>query len=147
MKNINNIEDWYRSELNSYNVEPDKDVWNSLSEELDASSPLTDDNISEWYKKEVIKLEERPDYTVWEKLSTRLDTSSVWNKLLISLNRYEQYLLWRNLVFKGSAIFLLFLGSYLAYNSYSDKVNLIANNSDIKKKHEIKNNGANEKAT
>ena len=151
MKKIDNIEDWYRDELNKYNVEPDKGVWDSLSKELHASSPLTDDNISEWYKKEVVKLEERPDYTVWEKLSTRLDTSSVWNKLVISLNRYEQYILWRNLVLKGSAIFLLFLGSYLAYDNYFDKENLIANDLDITKNNEIKNNVtkdiANKKAT
>lgn len=127
MKDIDNIEDWYREELNSYNVEPDTNAWNSLSEELDASSPLTDENISEWYKKEVTKLEERPDYTVWEKLSTKLDTATVWDKLAISLSRYDQYILWRNLMFRGIAIFLLFSGSYLAYENYYNNDKL-ANN-------------------
>lgn len=125
MKDFNNIEDWYRNELNNYHVEPEKDVWSSLSEKLDINTPLTDENISEWYKKEVSKLEERPDYTVWEKLSTKLDTSSVWDKLVLSLNRYDQYILWRNLVIRGSSILLLFLGSYLAIDNYF-------NNKDIK---------------
>jgi len=120
VKDIDNIEDWYRNELDNYNVEPDASTWDSLSEKLDIATPLTDDNISEWYKKEVDKLEERPDYTVWEKLSTKLDTTSVWDKLVVSLNKYDQYILWRNLVFRGSAIFLLFLGSYLAYDNYSN---------------------------
>jgi hypothetical protein len=120
LKDLDNIEDWYREELNNYNVEPDQDVWDSLSEDLDADLPLTDENISEWYKKEVVKLEERPDYTVWEKLSTKLDTSTVWDKLVVSLNRYDQFIWWRNLVFKGSAVFLLLFGSYLAYNNYTD---------------------------
>ncbi len=131
MKDIDNIEDWYREELSNYNVEPEKNVWNSLSEELDADAPLTDKNISEWYKKEVAKLEERPDYTVWEKLSTRLDTSTVWDKLVVSLNRYDQIIWWRNLVFRGTAILLLFVGSYLAYNNYSTNNNSIANNGNI----------------
>lgn len=131
MKDTDNIEDWYREELNNYNVEPDKSAWDSISEELDADTPLTDENISEWYKKEATKLEERPDYTVWEKLSTKLDTSTVWDKLAVSLSRYDQYILWRNLVFRGSAIFLLFLGSYLAYDNYSNDENLIANEANI----------------
>ena len=92
MKDLNNIEDWYREELNNYNVTPDKNGWNSLSEELDNSTPLTDETISDWYKKEVSKLEERPDYTVWEKLATQLDTTSVWEKLASSLTRYEQFI-------------------------------------------------------
>ncbi|NQX98153.1 MAG: hypothetical protein HRT73_09785, partial [Flavobacteriales bacterium] len=72
IENIENIEEWYRNELNNYNVEPDVNGWNSIAENLDANTPLTDQNISDWYKKEVVKLEERPDYTVWEKLSTKL---------------------------------------------------------------------------
>ncbi len=83
MKDIDNIEDWYRDELNNYNVEPDKNLWDSLSGDLDASTPLTDETISDWYKKEVSNLEERPDYTVWEKLATQLDTTSVWDKLAV----------------------------------------------------------------
>jgi hypothetical protein len=130
LKDIENIEDWYKEELNNYNVEPDNTVWDSLSEDLDASSPLTDENISEWYKKEVVKLEERPDYTVWEKLSTKLDTASVWDKLVVSLNRYDQFIWWRNLAFRGTAIFLLLFGSYLAYDNYNNDKNAIADNSN-----------------
>ena len=118
MKDIDNIEDWYKGELDNYSVEPDKAVWQSLSDDLDASTPLTDETISEWYKKEVVKLEERPDYSVWEKLSVKLDTSSVWEKLVVSLNKYDQFIWWRNLTFKGTAIFLLLFGSYLAYDNY-----------------------------
>lgn len=131
MKDIDNIEDWYRDELNNYNVEPDQNTWSSLSEELDANTPLTDENISEWYKKEVTKLEERPDYTVWEKLSTKLDTTSVWDKLVVSLNSYDQFIWWRNLAFRGTAIFLLFFGSYLAYNNYTTDANFIANEATV----------------
>lgn len=118
MKDIDNIEDWYKGELDNYSVEPDKAVWQSLANDLDASTPLTDETISEWYKKEVVKLEERPDYSVWEKLSIKLDTSSVWDKLVVSLNKYDQFIWWRNLTFKGTAIFLLLYGSYLAYDNY-----------------------------
>ncbi len=128
MKDIGNIEDWYRDELNNYNVEPDKNLWDSLSGDLDASTPLTDETVSEWYKKEVSKLEERPDYSVWEKLSTQLDTTSVWDKLAVSLNRYDQLIWWRNMAIRGTAIFLLCFGSYLAYNNYSKNDNQIAEN-------------------
>ena len=144
MKDIENIEDWYRDELNNYNVEPDTSTWNSLSEELDVTSPLTDENISEWYKKEATKLEERPDYTVWEKLSTKLDTTTVWDKLATSLNKYDQYIFWRNLVFKGSAIFILFLGSYFAFEKYSNNNELAANQSNEPSKIENKNNAFSE---
>jgi len=119
VKDINNIEDWYRDELDKFNVSPDADGWESLSKKLDTSTPLTDETISEWYKKEVSKLEERPDYTVWEKLATKLDTTSVWDKLVVSLNKYDQFIWWRNTAFKGTAILLLLFGSYLAYNNYS----------------------------
>jgi len=120
VKDFNNIEDWYKDELSNYSVEPDKDVWQSLADELDADAPLTDENISEWYKKEVVKLEERPDFSVWEKLSTKLDTSTVWDKLVVSLNQYDQLIWWRNLAFRGTAVFLLLFGSYLAYNNYTN---------------------------
>ena len=118
MKDINDIEGWYKDELNNYSVEPDNSVWQSLSDELEAAAPLTDETISEWYKKEVVKLEERPDYTVWEKLSLKLDTTSVWDKLVVSLNKYDQFIWWRNLTFKGIAVFLLLFGSYWAYDNY-----------------------------
>ena len=121
MKDIDNIEDWYRDELNSYQVEPDKNGWNSLSEDLDTSTPLTDNNISEWYKKEAAKLEERPDFSVWDKLSTKLDTSSVWEQLTMSLDRYELLLWWKNMAIKGSATLLLLLGSYFTYNNFNNE--------------------------
>jgi hypothetical protein len=119
LKDIDNIEDWYRDELNNYNVEPDTNIWNSLSGELDANTPLTDDTFSDWYKKEVAKLEERPDYTVWEKLSTQLDTASVWDKLSVSLTKYDQLIWWRNAAIRGAAVLLFCFGSYLTLNNYS----------------------------
>lgn len=131
MKDIENIEDWYRDELDNFNVNPDKDVWNSLSDELDANMTLTDENISEWYKREVDKLEERPDYTVWEKLATKLDTSSVWDRLVVSLNQYERFVWWRNVILKSSAILLLLTGSYLTYHNYTnnnDKEDVLSEN-------------------
>lgn len=129
MKDIENIEEWYRNELSNYNVEPDVNGWNSIAENLDANTPLTDQNISDWYKKEVVKLEERPDYTVWEKLSTKLDTASVWDKLAISLDRYELFIWWRNVIIKGSAVLLFLFGSYLTYNNYTNNNNSLAENS------------------
>lgn len=118
MKDFDNIEDWYRDELENFNVEPNKDLWQSLSDDLDAEMTLTDENIGDWYKREVNKLEERPDYTVWEKLATKLDTASVWDRLVVSLNRYEQWIWWRNTILKGTTILLLLSGSYYTYNRY-----------------------------
>ena len=70
------------------------------------------------YTSKVSKLEERPDYTVWEKLSTKLDTASVWDRLVVSLNRHEQYIWWRNVIIRGTAVFLLLTTSYMTYNNY-----------------------------
>jgi len=58
VKDSDNIEDWYKGALDNYSVEPDNAVWQSLSDDLDASTPLTDETISEWYKKEVYRLNE-----------------------------------------------------------------------------------------
>lgn len=124
MKDIDDIEDWYRDELDNYQVEPDKNGWSSLAEDLDTSTPLTDNNISEWYKKEVSKLEERPDFTVWDKLSTKLDTSSVWDKLAVSLDRYELLLWWKNMAIRASAVLVLLLGSYFTYTNFNNEVTL-----------------------
>ena len=104
--------------------QPDKNGWNSLAEDLDTSTPLTDNNISEWYKKEASKLEERPDFTVWNKLSTKLDTSSVWDKLAVSLDRYELLLWWKNMAFRTSAVLLLLFGSYFSYNNLNNTADL-----------------------
>ncbi len=120
MKDLNNIEDWYRNELDKFDVSPDANGWQSLSDKLDANTPLTDENISEWYKKEVSKLEEKPDFTVWEKLATKLDTGSVWDKLVVSLNQYDKFIWWRNFTIKGTAVLLLLFGSYLTYNNYTN---------------------------
>ncbi len=119
MKDFDNIEDWYRDELNNYNVEPDANGWDAIAENLDNTTPLTDNNISDWYKKEVAKLEERPDFTVWEKLSTKLDTTTVWDKLAVSLDRYELFLWWRNTTLKAAAVLLLLLGSYFTFQNFN----------------------------
>jgi hypothetical protein len=120
VKDINNIEDWYRDELSNYNVEPNNNGWDTLADDLDANTALTDDNISEWYKKEASKLEERPDYTVWTKLSTNLDTTSVWERLSVSLTRHEQVIWWRNFIIRGIAVLLLLVGSYASYERFSN---------------------------
>lgn len=122
MSDFDNIEDWYRDQLNDFNVNPDDKMWNALSDELDANMTLTDNNISEWYKREASKLEERPDYTVWEKLATKLDTTSVWDKLVVSLNQYDKFIWWKNTILKGSAVLLFLGGSYLAYHNYSNDI-------------------------
>lgn len=124
MKDFDNIEDWYRDELNNYNVEPDANGWDAISENLDANTPLTENNISEWYKKEASKLAERPDFTVWEKLSTNLDTATVWDKLAVSLDRYELFIWWRNLAIRGTAILLLLAGSYFTYQNFNETTTL-----------------------
>lgn len=116
MKDHENIEDWYRKELDDYHVDPDKGGWEALSSSLDNGVPLTDDNIGEWYKQEVHKLEEQPNMEVWKKLATTLDTSSVWDKLLVSLGRYEQMIWWRNIILRGTGLLLLGLGGYFLYD-------------------------------
>ena len=138
MKDFENIEDWYRNELSNYNVTPNKGGWESLSENLDADTPLTDENVSDWYKKEAAKLEERPDYRVWEKLATKLDTASVWDKLSVSLTRYEQYIWWRNIAIKGAAILLLFAGSYVTYTEFNNNTIISENNDKSSQQETIK---------
>ncbi|MDF1672815.1 MAG: hypothetical protein P1U41_04885 [Vicingaceae bacterium] len=147
MKDFDNIEDWYRDELNDFNVNPDDKVWNSLSDDLDANMTLTDDNISEWYKREASKLEERPDYTVWEKLATKLDTTSVWDKLVVSLNQYDKFIWWRNTILKTSAVLLLIGGSYLAYHNYSNDISnsVISKNEGNNKSNNLKASYSNTK--
>jgi len=136
LKDIDNIEEWYRDELNNYNVEPDKNLWDSLAEDLDASTPLTDETIGDWYKKEVSKLEEQPDYTVWNKIATQLDTTSVWEKLAVSLNKYDQLIWWKNISLKATSVFLICFGSYLVYDNYFDAENSTAFNSPREDKKE-----------
>jgi len=121
LKDNDNIEDWYREELSNFDATPDSNVWDSLAEDLDADAPLTDENISEWYKKEVDKYTEQPHFSVWDKLSTKLDTSSVWDKLVVSLNRYEQLIWWRNIAFRGLAVALLTFGGYLTFTDFSNE--------------------------
>jgi len=128
LKEDNNISDWYRKELNNYNVEPNESTWNTLSDDLDNNEVLNDKNFSEWYKKEVEELAERPDYRVWEKLATKLDTTNVWGKLVSSLNSYDKFIWWRNLTLKLGAISLFLFGSYLVYDNYKVKNQEIAQN-------------------
>lgn len=152
MKDLNNIEDWYRNELDKFDVSPNADGWQSLSDKLDANTPLTDETIGEWYKKEVNKLEERPDFTVWEKLATKLDTTSVWDKLVVSLNQYDKFIWWRNLTIKGTAVLLLLFGSYLTYNNYTTAPNKSTaensnKNSPITTSNKLNNSSTNQAST
>jgi hypothetical protein len=107
MKDNFNIEDWYKNEVENYSVPPDANSWDKLSDQLNHEELLTDEKMDEWYKKELEKVESQPDNAVWEKLSTRLDTSSVWEKLAVTLTKYERFVWWRNTLLKTAALLLI----------------------------------------
>ena len=109
MKKPNNIEDWYLNELSGYEVNPEKDLWDSISKKLDSEmvSEINEDNIEHWYKKEIEKVEVQPSTEVWNKLSTQLDIENVWSRLLISLNRFDKLVWWRNLGLRVGAVAVL----------------------------------------
>lgn len=122
MMDKENIEDWYKDELSGYEVNPDKGSWESISNQLDnseGSELITEENIDAWYVKELEKFESIPDKAVWNKLSAKLDVSNVWDKLLVSLNRYERFIWWRNFAFEATAVALLLWGGYYTFNNYS----------------------------
>jgi len=119
MKDNFNIEDWYKNELENYSVPPDANSWNKLSEQLNHEELLTDEKMDEWYKKELEKVESQPDNAVWEKLSTRLDTSSVWERLAVTLTKYERFIWWRNTLLKTAALLLFFAGLTVTINNNS----------------------------
>ncbi|MCB9335805.1 MAG: hypothetical protein H6586_06625 [Flavobacteriales bacterium] len=121
MTDKNNIEDWYRDELSGYEVTPESNAWKSISNQLDEGNiGVTEENVDSWYLKELEKYESMPDKAVWNKLSARLDVSNVWDKLLVSLNRYERFIWWRNFAIEATAVVLLLWGSYYTYNTYVD---------------------------
>lgn len=114
-----NIEDWYKNELENYTPNPDDKVWNKLSDSLDnaLNGEITEENIENWYKKEAENYLIEPNKEVWNRLSTKLDLVNVWDKLLISLNKYEQLIWWRNTLLKGLAISVFLIGIYLSVNN------------------------------
>lgn len=118
MKNDKNIEDWYRDELSKFEVNPEANGWESISSQLDDVSPLTKENVEAWYVKELEKFQSTPDKAVWNKLATRLDVANVWDRLLVSLNKYEKLIWWRNTCIKSAALLLLLWGSYYTYQNY-----------------------------
>jgi len=124
MEDGNNIEDWYKDELSKFEVTPDSNGWDAISNQLDEASmgEITEENVDSWYVKELEKYESTPDKDVWNKLSAKLDVNNVWEKLLLSLNRYERLIWWRNFAIQATAIALLFLGSYYTYNNYNGSV-------------------------
>ncbi|PKP47151.1 MAG: hypothetical protein CVT95_06025 [Bacteroidetes bacterium HGW-Bacteroidetes-12] len=119
MKDNFNIEDWYKNEVENYSVPPDANSWDKLSDQLNHEELLTDEKMDEWYKKELEKVESQPDNAVWEKLSTRLDTSSVWEKLAVTLTKYERFVWWRNTLLKTAALLLFFAGLTVTINNNS----------------------------
>lgn len=121
MKDNFNIEDWYKNELENYSVPPDANSWNKLSEQLNHEELLTDEKMDEWYKKELEKVESQPDNAIWEKLSTRLDTSSVWERLAVTLTKYERFVWWRNTLLKTAALLLFFAGLTVTINNNSSE--------------------------
>jgi hypothetical protein len=118
-----NIEDWYRDELSNFEVNPDANGWESISSQLDNDAPLTSENVGDWYVKELEKFQSAPDKAVWNKLSTKLDVTSVWDKLLVSLNRYERIIWWRNTAFKSAALLLFLLGGYYTFTNIGSEEN------------------------
>lgn len=139
MKDNNNIEDWYRNELENYHVPPEANSWDKLSEQLNQEELLTDEKMDEWYKKELEKVENQPDYAVWEKLSTRLDTASVWERLAVTLTKYERFVWWRNIALKTAALALFFVGlTVTVNNNRSNSINYnpqLNSNTLLKNKH------------
>ena len=123
MSEKDNIEDWYRDELSNYEVNPESNGWDSISNQLDDAGPITEDNVESWYVKELEKFQSAPDQAVWNKLSTKLDVTSVWDKLLVSLNRYDRLIWWRNTTLKTSALLLLLLGGYYTVTNLNDSPN------------------------
>tara|TARA_R110001592_G_scaffold336614_2_gene622245 strand:- start:1049 stop:2506 length:1458 start_codon:yes stop_codon:yes gene_type:complete len=129
VKQGGNIEDWYRDELSNFEVNPETNGWESISNQLDNTAPLTDENIESWYIKELEKFQSVPDKTVWNKLSTKLDVASVWDKLLVSLNRYDKIIWWRNTMLKSSALLLLLIGGYYTFtNIGGEEAAILTNN-------------------
>ncbi|MCC7332209.1 MAG: hypothetical protein IT232_06355 [Flavobacteriales bacterium] len=142
MKKPNNIEDWYLEELSSYKVNPEKDLWDSISKKLDSEmvSEINEDNIEHWYKKEIEKVEVQPSLEVWNKLSTQLDIENVWSRLLVSLNRFDKMVWWRNLGLRFGAVAVLILGLFITGTNYSPVLSEKFENADnINYKEHTKN--------
>lgn len=125
MKNNIDIEDWYKNELDNYQVKPDEKGWNSISNKLDESDiapKVTDENIEDWYKNEINNFEKNPDQEIWNKISTNLDLQNVWTRVFRSLNRYDKIIWLRDFTLRSTALLILLFGSYLTYTSFTDKV-------------------------
>ncbi len=118
MKDKNNIEDWYKNELENFSVEPEKGSWDKLSSSMDNPSGLSDEAFDDFVRDEVEHVETNPDKAVWEKLSENLDTASVWERLSQTLTSYERFIWWRNFAFKSAALALFFIGVGLTVNEY-----------------------------
>ncbi|MDT8413044.1 MAG: hypothetical protein RQ875_11310 [Vicingaceae bacterium] len=118
MKGKNNIEDWYKNELENFSVEPEKGSWDKLSSSMDNPSGWSDEVFDDFVRDEVEHIEANPDKAVWEKLSEKLDTTTVWERLSTTLTRYERFIWWRNFAFKSAALALFFMGVGLSVNEY-----------------------------
>lgn len=118
MKKKNNIEEWYKNELNNYKVEPDKSGWKKLSSAMDHPAELSENAFDEFVKDEIEQITEQPDNIVWDKLSEKLDLATVWSRLTDSLTHYERWLWWKNTLFKSAAVILFILGVGVSLNNY-----------------------------
>lgn len=129
MKKKNNIEEWYKNELNNYKVEPDKSGWEKLSSAMDHPAQLSESAFDEFVKEEMELITEQPDKVVWDKLSEKLDLATVWDRLAVSLTHYERWLWWKNTLFKTAAVLVFMLGIGVSLNNYLiDKPKLYQHN-------------------
>lgn len=118
MKNKNNIEDWYKNELENFSVQSDKNSWNKISDKLNQDELLLDEKIDQWYKNELENKQQQPDFKVWAKLSANLDTATVWERLSVTLTHYNKLIWWRNAALKTVAIAIFIMGIVLTYNNF-----------------------------
>ncbi len=60
MSEKDNIEDWYKDELSNYEVNPDSNGWDSISNQLDDAGPITDEIVESGYVRELEKCHTSP---------------------------------------------------------------------------------------
>ncbi len=134
MDQFDNIEEWYRKQVENLSQKPDHGIWDSLDQDLTGDTP----DVEDWYKQEVDKQSTTPDSSVWNQLSSRigpalpveewykksiedidlepsdsiienifhsLDVDNVWDRLEVSLHERDRVIWWRKVVFSITSIF------------------------------------------